>query len=732
MANIDLNLLLDVQASLDSLNKLQKDAAKSLNQIAKDATKSTDSVKKGFDGLGAVKLDALLGIFGKGIQLAKAFANALSVPIKAAAEFEDAINGVRSAFAQVGIQSEFAVQSIVDFASEIQRTTRFSDDAVLSSTALISSLSGLSGTALKRATTAALDLSTALGIDLTAASNLVAKAAAGNISAFSRYGLTIKAGKNSAETFANTLTVLESKFGGASLRAVNTFGGSVDQLQNNFDDAIKTIGLAIINNESFLSSIKVLSQETLNFIKNLDVKAISNFASAIGSLISITGKTTGFFASLANETVSFTNELIEASKIGLNDFIDRITTGGKSAKFFQAELKQLRVSAVNAGDDFIQLAQAAKQFANDDLSLKKQLELDVQAKFSAETAELQKNLESLTGSLKNAGQGTIDFAKNQYEQQEKLLKSSLNRNLISTKEFNTLSARNQQQYQKEVEKITKESQEKQLKVIQDAASNPAQAIVKGFKSGFKNSEVSAIGAGILAEASKGSSGAASLFSQGLGAIADTFLPGIGGAVAQIVGVLAQGPEQAAAFFTEFIRQIPVVISNIVRAIPAVILALVREVPKLITALIRELPKFGAELARQAPFIAVEFVKALIAEAPKIAEALIDAVLSQSTGGLLGNSDSGTGIGGIIGGIGDFFGFAEGGQVPGGAPFVDRVPAMLTPGEQVIDRSLSERLESFLSGGGGGGQQNINITLQVGEKELADVLLSLNRRGFRTA
>ena len=42
-------------------------------------------------------------------------------------------------------------------------------------------------------------------------------------------------------------------------------------------------------------------------------------------------------------------------------------------------------------------------------------------------------------------------------------------------------------------------------------------------------------------------------------------------------------------------------------------------------------------------------------------------------------------GGFFGSIGKIFGFNKGGVVPGGAPYTDRVPAMLTPGEVVIPR-----------------------------------------------
>jgi len=35
---------------------------------------------------------------------------------------------------------------------------------------------------------------------------------------------------------------------------------------------------------------------------------------------------------------------------------------------------------------------------------------------------------------------------------------------------------------------------------------------------------------------------------------------------------------------------------------------------------------------------------------------------------------------------NFFKFSEGGMVPGGAPYTDRIPAMLTPGEMVVPRN----------------------------------------------
>lgn len=101
----------------------------------------------------------------------------------------------------------------------------------------------------------------------------------------------------------------------------------------------------------------------------------------------------------------------------------------------------------------------------------------------------------------------------------------------------------------------------------------------------------------------------------------------------------------------------------------------------------------------------------------------------------GSSGGGGGIGSTISNafksVGSALGFAEGGMVPGGFPN-DTFPARLTSGENIIDRSLNQKLENYLNNqGSGGGKDPVRIILQVGEKQLADVLLNINRQGFRT-
>jgi len=175
--------------------------------------------------------------------------------IRAAQVQEDAVNALNSALSITKNAGLEASQGIQNYASELQKSTRFGDEVLIQNAALIQSLGDLDEKGLKRALAATTDLASALRIDLTAAATLVGKAAAGEVGSFSRYGLSIKKASNNTETFANALTQIENKFGGASQRDVLTFSGSVDQLQNAFGDVLEEIGKVITQNPKFIKVI---------------------------------------------------------------------------------------------------------------------------------------------------------------------------------------------------------------------------------------------------------------------------------------------------------------------------------------------------------------------------------------------------------------------------------------------------------------------------------------------
>jgi hypothetical protein len=112
-----------------------------------------------------------------------------------------------------------------------------------------------------------------------------------------------------------------------------------------------------------------------------------------------------------------------------------------------------------------------------------------------------------------------------------------------------------------------------------------------------------------------------------------------------------------------------------------------------------------------PMIVSEFAKG-IGEAAKHA---FDSV----TGGGIGGTVSKAG-GGILGTVKKVFKFHDGGEVP----------ALVKSGETFIDQTTTQQLKSFLAKQSSG--QPLSVIVQVGEKQLAGVLLNISNGGFRTA
>lgn len=265
----DTQLILDLSLGVDKLNT-QIGAIQ--NQLAKAGEDSGDKFGKGFES----KLPGLLKVISTIVGAASAVAGAFSLKaaIEEASQAEQAINRLNVALASSGNYSKEASSSIQLFAEELQKTTTFSDDAVISSAALIENLAKLDTEGLKKATVAATDLSAALGIDLQSASEIVAKAANGNTTALSKLGFEFQKGASDSEKFAQALAQIEQRFGGQAQAQLYTFAGATSQLKNSINDVFEEFGKVIIQNPQVIALIRGLGQVFLN-LKNIIIENAS-------------------------------------------------------------------------------------------------------------------------------------------------------------------------------------------------------------------------------------------------------------------------------------------------------------------------------------------------------------------------------------------------------------------------------------------------------------------------
>ena len=208
----------------------------------------------------------------------------LKESVDASAESEAALNRLQVALSQAGQLSEDSLKSFQDFATQIQATTAYEDDLVISNIALIQSLTKLDNEGLKRATEAALNLSSALGIDLDSASRIIGKAAEGSTAALGKLGVQFQKGSTDAIAFSNVLSSIEERFGGAAQAQAKTFSGAVTQLSNVWGGLKENVGSALTENKAVIALFQTLKTVIIDVSKSLSEAFGSTNQDAIANI----------------------------------------------------------------------------------------------------------------------------------------------------------------------------------------------------------------------------------------------------------------------------------------------------------------------------------------------------------------------------------------------------------------------------------------------------------------
>lgn len=780
MASVELEIL-----------AITKQAQKDIEGFGATATKSLRGVEKSFSALKAVAGAAIGFIAGR------AAINAFSNLTEAAAESEDAFNELSTAIRLSGKQIN--ATNFSAFAAAIQATTKYEDDFIIKNAAVLQNLAQLDEQGLKRATKAAVDLSAALRIDLGTATEMIGKAAQGQIGTFSRYGLAVKAGATNAETLSAVLTKIETQFGGAAAAQVNTYSGAVAQAKNVWGDLKETLGNIIIQNPAIIGGIKALTDGLLNLIGKVEANKdkinafvevlITGFARSIPALI----KLFGFFIKSINalqlalsNTFILVTSLLKAflefkliQKI-VNYVTDQIT--GLVIALSEALRLTIKIGSAlpgakglfgSLGIDADETVKSLKEF---NLTLTQTLGSDVTADVRTSLDELTKSALSFSGTtdgfFAKFEEGISGVAKTAEDTANSIVNSmGKTKGAASGVSFAAGTGGGSGSEGEDPSAAVAAQQAAQGRTYYDAG----EALMDGLAAFLK--ELPTV---IL----DGAEGAKKAIAKGVGAIADYFLPGLG----QILGpffeqLMGMSSGQIKTMITEFVKALPQFMEALVEGL-IVVATVLPEVfidymlvrgglVRIVTSLITLIPRVGYALAEsfvraignalsaidwsnlsdrlsvrtpdwldQLTIETPDWISNLKIETPPWLEQfakLISDLTNWSPGGA-----GGTGVNSWGGWLGDRTGvgnlFSRGGLVKYAAAGMmtprgtDTVPAMLTPGELVVPKestsnlfSLIDQLSSRMSG-----EQKITVNLTIGERELADVILDLNQKGYRTA
>ena len=170
--------------------------------------------------------------------------------VEATAEQEKVLAQLQARLASTGHAAGLSAEELTKLASELQRTTTYGDEAVISAEALLLSFTRIGRDIFPDATRAVLDMATAMDQDLRSTVIQVGKALNDpikGIDALRRVGVAFtELQKEQIKTLVETgraadaqrliLKELEAEFGGSAAAARDTLGGALKSLKNAFGD----------------------------------------------------------------------------------------------------------------------------------------------------------------------------------------------------------------------------------------------------------------------------------------------------------------------------------------------------------------------------------------------------------------------------------------------------------------------------------------------------------------
>jgi len=240
----------------------------------------------------------------------------------------------------------FTNQGLLDYASSLQRSSVFGDEAILTAQALLAAFIK-DEDQLKLATKATLDLAAAKGMDLNAAADLIGKSIGSSTNALSRYGIEVEGAVGSTQRLETATSSIARLYGGQALQQSLTLSGAMQSLANTFGDFQEKIG------SEFTGDVKELVISLNLFFQSIqdNEKAIKNFAKTIKTLSLVALSLLLPFGSVIRGARMLTTGFGSLAKKG--DLLKKSLTGIKTlitSVGFQTFL--LRLGFVKAADSF--------------------------------------------------------------------------------------------------------------------------------------------------------------------------------------------------------------------------------------------------------------------------------------------------------------------------------------------------------------------------------------------
>jgi hypothetical protein len=267
--------------------KIILDAEDKASGTVRGLGKALEQARAGLNSIGGA---IVAGLAGAAVAGFGALTAGLVSSTKAAMDAQAVQAQLNAVLASTGGKAGVTADMVNAISSEIQKLTRFGDDAVTSAQSVLLTFTNVGKDVFPQATWAIVDMAQALGMDLQSAAIMVGKALndpVQGVSALRRVGVSltkeqeklverlVRTGKV-AEAQKVILQELNTEFGGSAKAAGETFAGQLDRLKNAFGDIQETIGGAI------LPVLQQFAEKALQYLGSPEVQdRIQQIAQAI-------------------------------------------------------------------------------------------------------------------------------------------------------------------------------------------------------------------------------------------------------------------------------------------------------------------------------------------------------------------------------------------------------------------------------------------------------------------
>jgi hypothetical protein len=209
------------------------------------------------------------------------------------AEAEAAASRLETAVKNAGQSPEVAA-AYEQLATDLQKVSRFSDEALTDVMALFTQI-GIDGPEqMKPAVEAAMNLAIQMKTDLPTAANIMSKALASDGESVGKLKTQLGEAYQPGMNFAQIMEAINKKFGGATLADMQTTAGTMENLKNQMSDINEVIGEALADNlRTLFDLFKSLPEGIQTFLIGAAALgiALGPIISSIGGLVSLLGAT---------------------------------------------------------------------------------------------------------------------------------------------------------------------------------------------------------------------------------------------------------------------------------------------------------------------------------------------------------------------------------------------------------------------------------------------------------